>query len=83
MRLVHMSRTQHPPRPALDKLETAAMLGALVLITMPAWRGIFRRWRLHHPRAATEPMIDESLKNTYPASDPPATRSFAIPRNRL
>ena len=65
-----------------SKLETLALLGAAVLITMPAWKGISRRWRLRHPRAATEPMIDESLKNTYPASDPPATRIFEIPENR-
>jgi hypothetical protein len=63
-------------------LETLALLGAAVLITMPAWKGISWRWRQRHPRAATEPMIDESLKYTYPASDPPATRSFEIPANR-
>jgi hypothetical protein len=64
------------------KLETVALIGAAVLITMPAWRGIARRYRLRHPRAATEPMIDESLEYTYPASDPPATRIFSIPSNR-
>jgi hypothetical protein len=63
-------------------LETLALLGAVVLITMPAWKGISRRWRIRHPRAASERMIDEALKYTYPASDPPATRIFDIPVNR-
>lgn len=65
-----------------SKLETVALIGAVVLITMPALRGIARRYRLRHPRAATEQMIDESLEFTFPASDPPATRYFYIPANR-
>ena len=67
---------------AFDVLETVALLGAAVLIATPACRGIARRWRLRHPRARTEPAIDKQLKDTYPASDPPASRYFDIPRNR-
>ena len=83
-----MSRTQQTANGSasgtrlLGALETVALVGAAVLITMPAWKGISRRWRLRHPRAATEAMIDEALEETFPASDPPATRSFEIPVNR-
>lgn len=65
-----------------DTVETVALVGAAVLITMPAWRGIARRWRVKHPIAKTEPLIDKTLKDSYPASDPPASRYFDIPVNR-
>jgi hypothetical protein len=58
------------------------LLGALALIAVPAIKGIARRWRVHHPMAACEDEIDESLKETYPASDPPAMRYVDIPVNR-
>jgi hypothetical protein len=67
---------------ALDLLETVALLGAAVLIAMPAYKGIVRHWRLRHPIAKTEPAIDKQLKDTFPASDPPASRYFDIPVNR-
>lgn len=63
-------------------LETLALLGAAALITMPAWKGIARRWRTRHPQATREPAIDNALKGTFPASDPPASRYFDIPVNR-
>ena len=63
-------------------LETVALLSAAILIATPAYRGIARRWRLKHPRAKSEPAIDTQLKDTYPASDPPASRYFDIPVNR-
>jgi hypothetical protein len=69
-------------RTAFDLLETVALLGAAVLIAAPACRGIARRWRLKHPLARSEPAIDKQLKDTYPASDPPASRYFDIPVNR-
>ena len=77
-----MARTRSATSSALDTLETLALIGAAVLITMPAVKGIAWRWRLRHPRAASESMIDEALEYTYPASDPPATRIFDIPVNR-
>jgi hypothetical protein len=83
-----MTRTQQTQKGSasgstlLGALETVALVGAAVLITMPAWKGISRRWRLRHPHAATESMIDEALEETFPASDPPATRIFEIPANR-
>ena len=62
--------------------ETFALLGALALIAAPAIRGIARRWRVLHPNAMNEAAIDKSLKDTFPASDPPATRYVDIPANR-
>ena len=69
-------------RSSFDVLETVALLSAAVLIAAPACRGIARRWRRKHPMARTERAIDKQLKDTYPASDPPASRYFDIPVNR-
>jgi hypothetical protein len=76
-----MPRTE-ARRSVFDMLETVALLSAVVLIATPACRGIARRWRLRHPHAGSEPAIDKQLKDTYPASDPPASRYFDIPINR-
>lgn len=65
-----------------DTLQTVALLGAAILITWPACKGIARRWRIRHPMAKSERNIDEALKDTFPASDPPATRFVDIPVNR-
>jgi hypothetical protein len=62
--------------------ETLALLGVIVLIAWPACRGIARRWRVSHPLAQRDSAIDESLKETFPASDPPATRYVDTPRHR-
>jgi hypothetical protein len=69
-------------RSTFDVLETVALLSAVALLAVPAYRGIARRWRLRHPLARSEPAIDKQLKDTFPASDPPASRYFDIPVNR-
>jgi hypothetical protein len=69
-------------RHGFDGLQTLALLGALALIAAPAFRSISRRWRVRHTVAQSEPAIDKTLKDTYPASDPPASRYFDIPENR-
>ncbi len=74
-------RTQER-RSTFDVLETVALLSAVLLIAAPAYKGIARRWRLRHPLAQSELAIDKQLKDTYPASDPPASRYFDIPVNR-
>lgn len=63
-------------------LECIALLSAAGLLLTPALRGIARRWRVHHPRAATERGVDSALDDTFPASDPPASRYVDIPVNR-
>ena len=69
-------------RSALDVVESVLLLGALALIAMPAIKGIARRYRVRNPIAACEDQVDESLKETFPASDPPAARYVDIPINR-
>lgn len=69
-------------RSALDVVESVLLLGALALIAMPAIKGIARRYRVRNPVAACEDQVDESLKETFPASDPPAARYVDIPVNR-
>jgi hypothetical protein len=69
-------------RSALDTMESVLLLGALALIATPAIKGIARRYRVRNPAAACEPEVDKSLKDTYPASDPPAQRYVDIPINR-
>ena len=78
---MHRSRTE-TRRSTLEVLETVALLSAVALIAVPAYRGIARRWRVRHPLARSESAIDKQLKDTYPASDPPASRYFDIPVNR-
>jgi hypothetical protein len=63
-------------------LGTLVLVGALALIALPALKRLGRRWTVTHPQAKKEPAIDKSLKDTYPASDPPASRYFDIPVNR-
>lgn len=63
-------------------LAALAIAGAVALIAAPMIRKLSRRRAIAHPEARSEPAIDESLKETYPASDPPASRYVDIPVNR-
>lgn len=58
------------------------LLGAIGALAYPAAKDIYRRWRVKHPLATAEPEIDTALHNTFPASDPPASRYVDIPENR-
>lgn len=69
-------------RSTFDVVESVLLLGALALIAMPAIKGIARRYRMRNPLAAEEDQVDESLKDTFPASDPPSARYVDIPVNR-
>jgi hypothetical protein len=69
-------------RSAFDALESVFLLGTLALIALPAIKGIARRYRVRNPIAADNDHVDESLKETFPASDPPASRFVDIPANR-
>jgi hypothetical protein len=64
-------------------MRTIAMIGAIALIATPAIMSFARRWREKQEVAKTEPAVDKTLKDSYPASDPPASRYFDIPENRL
>ena len=76
------STSSEARRSTFDVLETVALLGAVALIAAPACRGIARRWRRKSRIALTEKAIDKQLKDTYPASDPPASHYYDIPVNR-
>ena len=65
-----------------DAVESIVLLGVLALIAMPAIKGIARRYRVRNPSARDEERVDESLKETFPASDAPASRYVDIPSNR-
>ena len=69
-------------RHGFDFVETLFLFGAIALIASPAVKSVLRRWRVKHPAAKSEKAIDRSLNDTYPASDPPASRFFDIPENR-
>jgi hypothetical protein len=75
-------RIESHGRGAAGTAETLLLLGALALIAMPAVNSIARRWRVKHPLARGEQAIDKSLKDSFPASDPPGSRYFDIPVNR-
>jgi hypothetical protein len=62
--------------------EAILLVGAAALLAAPVARGIYRRWRVRHPRAKKENAIDDQLMDTFPASDPPAQRYVDIPINR-
>jgi hypothetical protein len=63
-------------------LQTIALVGAIALIATPVIRSLLERRRSSQFAAIEEPAIDKTLKDTYPASDPPASRYFDIPENR-
>lgn len=69
-------------RSGVKLLGALALAGAVALIAVPAIKRLSRRWTITHPQAQKEPAIDKSLQDTYPASDPPASRYFDIPVNR-
>jgi hypothetical protein len=58
------------------------LLSAISALAYPTAKEIYRRWRIKYPLASAEPEIDTALQQTYPASDPPASRYVDIPENR-
>ncbi len=75
-----------PRRRGLSGAQKAALGGAIALLAAPAIKivatNLRRRLAERPQRAAEEAAIDKSLKDTYPASDPPASHYFDIPANR-
>jgi len=80
-----MRRSEFASRSNATRLGSLALVGAVgavAFLAVPAIKKMARRWGVTHPRAKKEPAIDKSLQDTYPASDPPASRYFDIPVNR-
>lgn len=48
-----------------------------------AVRTLLRRHRAKACIEAADKCLDETLQNTFPASDPPASRNFSVPVNAL
>jgi hypothetical protein len=71
-----------PATSSFDSVRTFAMLGAIALIAAPAITTMMRRWRSNQELIESEPSVDKTLKDSFPASDPPASRYFDIPENR-
>jgi hypothetical protein len=73
-------------RPGFTITQKALLGGAIALVAAPAIRLLatnLRRRFLEQPgKAQSEAAIDKTLKDTFPASDPPASRFFDIPSNR-
>jgi hypothetical protein len=73
-------------RSGLSTVQKAALGSAIALVAAPAIRIIatnLRRRFVDQPeRAKSEASIDTALKDTYPASDPPASHYYDIPVNR-
>lgn len=75
---------RHGERRGLDMAEKVFILGLLGLIAAPALKRWFKASRTHSrpiPGHA-ESSIDKTIADSYPASDPPASRQFDIPVNR-
>lgn len=77
-----MRRAAIANRSNATRLGSLALVGAVAFLAVPAIKKMARRWNITHPQAKKEPAIDKSLQDTYPASDPPASRYFDIPVNR-
>lgn len=73
-------------RRGFSTAQKAALGGAIALVAAPAIRVIAanlrQRWIDRPTQAKSEAALDKTLKDTYPASDPPASRYFDIPANR-
>lgn len=73
-------------RPTFTTAQKAALSGAIALVAAPAIRLVaasLRRRLVDQPaKVKSEAAIDKTIKDSYPASDPPASRYFDIPANR-
>jgi hypothetical protein len=83
----HMQPGDPTERRGFDFAEKVFLLGVLGLLVVPSIRRWSGRRRATINAAAerdasVERTIDKSLKDTFPASDPPASQYFDIPANR-
>jgi hypothetical protein len=69
--------------PTLSTTQKVLLAGAVALVTQPALRILSHKLgRTRREAAALENSVDKSLKDTFPASDPPASHYYDIPVNR-
>ncbi|HEY8537926.1 MAG TPA: hypothetical protein VIL28_03605 [Steroidobacteraceae bacterium] len=64
----------------LGALRALALIGGVALIAAPLIASFVRHRR--DRQRPSEPEIDNALKGTFPASDPPASHYYDIPVNR-
>ena len=69
--------------PALSTAQKVFLAGAVALAAQPAIRILSQRLRRNNTdEAMLEKSVDKTLKDTFPASDPPASHYYDIPVNR-
>ena len=75
-----------PRRRGLSGMQRAALGGAIALIAAPTIRivatNLRRRMAERPPQQEKDSTTDKTLKDTFPASDPPASNYYDIPANR-
>jgi hypothetical protein len=70
-------------QPALSPAQKVLLAGAVALVAQPAIRILSQRLRRTQDEGSTlEKSVDKTLKDTFPASDPPASHYYDIPVNR-
>lgn len=67
----------------LSFAQKALIAGAIGLCVAPAVQALTRRRHAQLAVQKTEDKIDKTLKDSFPASDPPASHFVDIPSNRL
>jgi hypothetical protein len=69
--------------PALSTTQKVLLAGAVALVVQPAIRILSHKLKRTQADAAKlENSVDKTLKDTFPASDPPASHYYDIPVNR-
>jgi hypothetical protein len=77
------SEMDSPPRSSRSGISTTGLLLiGLAVASGVIIRKVLQQARSTHQTHKAEQQRDKTLKDTYPASDPPASQYFDIPVNR-
>ena len=68
--------------PALNATQKVLLAGAVALAAQPVIRMLSHKLRRVRDEQMLEKSVDKTLKDTFPASDPPASHYYDIPVNR-